>query len=307
MKKISEIAVKMLAIVAIFSVATPAFAVADPEFGYGGDPVSCTMVAIPDTIGVGGGTTLDWTTSSNVVSAKLSPKGSTSWMQSVPVDGTWYISGIVDTREYTLTVTGPEGQTATCDALINVETDSSLVAPSCDIEAVPSTIVGGVTPDGSTTVVWESSDNAVSATLHPKGSTDWTQSVPLNGSWYFEGIVDSREYTLTVETASGLTADCDAPITVVADTAPTCSMIASPDTIEFNGGTSLVWESSDNVVAATLHPQGSTSYFANVTPSGSWWISGITNTRGYSVTVTSAGGQTATCDAIITVDEELAS
>jgi hypothetical protein len=76
---------------------TPASATAqEVDFGYGGDPVSCTLIATPDTIEVGGGTTLTWTLSSNVVSAVLKGKNSNSWMQNVALDGSWYISGILD-------------------------------------------------------------------------------------------------------------------------------------------------------------------------------------------------------------------
>jgi hypothetical protein len=284
-----------LAFVGVFLFAAQAFATS----GYGGDPVACTMIATPDTIGVGGGTTLTWTLSDNVVSAVLSGKNSSSWMQNVPLNGSWYVSGILDTREYTLTVTGPEGQTATCDAGVTVN-EPVVTPPFCEIEAVPSTIGAGE----GTTLTWDSSDNVVSAVLHPTGSMSWTQSVPMDGSWYIGGITDSRSYSLTVSNSNGDEYTCDAPITVVEDTdpgtAPTCTMEAIPDDIPVGGGTTLVWTGSDNVVSAKLHPAGSTSYFADVTPDGSWYISGITNSRGYSVTVETVGGQTATCTADIT-------
>lgn len=268
-----------------------------PEYGYGGDPVSCMLYADPDTIDVNGGTLLTWDVSSNVVSAVLSPLNSSSWQQQVTLDGSWWISGIINTRSYTLTVTGNEGQTATCDVLITVEDEAPLETPSCSIEAVPDTIV----KDGSTTLEWTSSDNVVSAVLHPKNSTSWEQSVPANGSWFISGIRDTREYSLTVTTSGGLSYICDAPVTVTSETtegeAPTCDVEAVPSSIPVGGATTLVWTSSDNVVSAKIHPTNSSSFFATVTPEGSWYISGITNTRSYSVTVYTAEGKSATCDA----------
>lgn len=220
-------------------------------------------------------------------------------MQNVPLDGSWWISGIIDTRAYTLTVTGPEGQTATCDAGVTVEA-AVVLPPTCDIEAVPSIISAGE----GTTLTWDSSDNVVSAILHPTGSMSWSQSVPMDGSWFIGGITDSRSYSLTVQNSNGDEYTCDAPITVVEETdpgtLPTCTLEAIPDTIPAGGGTTLVWTSSDNVVSAKLSPEGSTSYFADVTPNGSWWISGINDSRGYSVTVETAGGQTETCTVGIT-------
>lgn len=284
--------------------ATP-FAANAVDFGYGGDPVSCTMIANPDTIEVGGGTTLSWTLSSNVVSAVLRGKGSNSWSQNVALDGNWFISGITNSRAYTLTVTGPEGQTATCDADVTVEEDEETVPPSCDLFASPETIL----PNGGVMLVWDVSDNAVSAVLHPKGSSSWEQSVPLDGSWFISGIIGSRTYSLTVENANGDEYTCDADIVVESPTTgnsasgnlPSCDMDAMPEIIEINGATTLVWEGSANAVAAKLTPTGSSYVIANVTPSGSWYLSGITNTRSYSVTVRTGTGREYTCDAPVTV------
>ena len=283
----------------------------DAPYGYGGqgDHVTCSLLAMPDTISPGGGALLTWDVSSNVSSAYLTPKNSRSWIQQVPLDGSWWISGITDTRAYTLHVEGHNGQTSSCDAYIMVETVIEEV-PSCEIMAVPSTISSS---GGATTLSWTSSNNVVSATLHPKNSTSWTQSVPMNGSWYISGIVDSRSYALTVETAGGLTHTCDVYVTVqgempdeengneTIDSTPSCTITAVPTTIQVGGGTTLVWESTPNVVSVKLSPKNSTSYFATVTPSGSWWISGITNTREYSATVFTDDNKSAVCTVQISV------
>ncbi|PID52296.1 MAG: hypothetical protein CR972_02365 [Candidatus Moraniibacteriota bacterium] len=174
--------------------------------------------------------------------------------------------------------------------------------PACTMYAEPDTINAG----GGTTLHWDVNEYTVRAYLHPKGSGSWMQEVPLDGSWWISGITDSRVYTLTVENEEGVTATCDAPITVNegVNEELTCEMYADPSTIAQNGGTNLVWSSTGNVVNAKLHPTGSTSYFADVSANGSWWISGISNNRSYSVTLWDAQGNTVTCDAPISVIEE---
>jgi len=175
--------------------------------------------------------------------------------------------------------------------------------PACTMYATPDTIEAG----GGTTLDWDVNEYTVRAYLHPKGSSSWMQEVPLDGSWWISGIMDSRDYTLTVENAEGVMADCDAHVTVEEGTSEelTCDMYADPSTIMENGGTNLMWSSTGEVVMAKLHPTGSESYFADVSADGSWWIAGITNSRSYSVTLWDDAGNSVTCDAPITVEEEV--
>ena len=173
-------------------------------------------------------------------------------------------------------------------------------APACTMYASPDTIE----VNGATTLHWTVNESVTRAYLHPKGSTDWMQEMSLTENWWWiSGIVDSRDYTLTVESADGQTADCDAHITVEEGTNEelTCDMYANPASIASGEGTSLIWSSTGNVISAYLHPTGSQHVIANVGPDGSWWISGITDTRSYSVTLTDDEGNTVTCDAPITV------
>ena len=176
-------------------------------------------------------------------------------------------------------------------------------APACTVYATPDTIE----VDGGVMLNWDVNESVVGAYLHPKGSTDWMQEVPLNGSWWISGIVDSRDYALTVSAEDGQTAECDVHITVQDGVSEelTCDMYADPATIAENGGTNLMWSSTGDVVSAYLHPTGSEHGFAEVGPNGSWWIAGISNSRSYSVTLTDAEGNTVTCDAPIVVTEEV--
>jgi hypothetical protein len=309
MKKIYSTLLLSTALTLIFPVATVVAQVSEESFGYGGDPVSCTMTATPSTITAGGGSTLTWIVSPNVVSAYLSPKGSTSFRIDVPLDGSWFFSGITDTRAYTLHLVGDEGQTGECDATIMVEA-AIVVPPSCELVAAPNSIPNG----GGTTLTWNTSTNTVSAVLHPTGperytEMSWFQEMPIVGSWFITGITNTRSYSLTVANANGDEYTCSAPITVIDEGTGgggnpdlSCTVSATPTDIAQGGATTLAWTSSTGTVSAKLHPFGSTEYFADVTPEGSWYISGIVDTRQYSVTVYDEDGNSATCDTpVITV------
>jgi hypothetical protein len=173
-------------------------------------------------------------------------------------------------------------------------------APACTVYATPDTIEAGE----GTMLNWDVNESVVSAHLHSKGSTSWMQEVPLDGAWWISGIVDSRDYVITVSSEDGQTSDCEVRITVGESTTEelTCDMYADPSTIEENGGTNLMWNST-GAVSAKLHPTGSTSYFADVSIDGSWWIGGIMNSRSYSVTLWDDNGNSVTCDAPIVVEE----
>jgi len=172
-------------------------------------------------------------------------------------------------------------------------------SPACTIYANSDEIDAGE----GTTLTWDVNDKVVRGYLHPKGSTSWMQEVDLNGSWWISGITDTREYTLTVEADDGQTADCSTRVKVREGQGDelTCNIFANPNEISSGEGVNLIWNSTGNVVEAFLHPTNSTHVFANVAPNGSWWISGITDSRSYSLTVLDDKGNSVTCNALVSV------
>lgn len=210
--KITRIIASLFVFVAILTVTSTASAIVDGEngsYGYGGDDPACTMYANPDLIESGGGTTLNWDVNEHVVRAYLHPKGSQSWMQEVPLDGSWWISGIVDSRYYTLTVENADGVTASCDAFIEVEEGVSEEL-TCDMYADPEAIA----QNGGTNLMWSSTGAVVEAKLHPTGSESYFADVSASGSWWISGIVDTRSYSVTLWDEEGNSVTCDAPVTV---------------------------------------------------------------------------------------------
>jgi hypothetical protein len=235
---------------------------------------SCDIDSYPSYIFEGDSSTLTWS-SNNAYAATLSGFGSVSR------DGSREVFPD-NTKTYTLTVTG-SGGTATCATTIVVKEQKQ--APTCTLSVSPSSIDEGE----SATLSWDST-NATSATLnHGIGSVavDGSRSVSPSSS---------RTYVLTVS-GSGGTADCSAPITVrEEEKTPTCSMYASPTSIDEGDGSTLSW-SSTNADSASLS-QGIGSIGVN----GSYTVY-PSMTRTYILTV-SGYGKTDTCSATVYVEQQ---
>ena len=228
---------------------------------------SCSVTASPSTIAAGGETTLNWT-SENAVSSKLSPTGSMSYFAEGSADGSWHISGITDSRSYSVTVYGADGSSSTCDVQITVEGDEVTEEEEeaehtfCSI-----TYPGRVMVDADGNGWGDTESDEAGCKMDPVTEEE-------------EEVTEEEETTMI-----------------------SCSIEASPSTISAGGETTLVFTSEGAVTQAYLMPTGSSSSFAEVTPNGSWFISGISNSRSYSMKVMDADGNVATCDAPITVEE----
>src|SRR3989344_618127 len=143
--------------------------------------------------------------------------------------------------------------------------------PSCSISANPSSIQGG----GSSTLFW-SSTNATSASIN-RG----IGSVPTNGSYGVSPSV-TKTYTLTVYGPGG-SANCQTAITVQQQQAPSCTISANPNSVQYGGSSTLTWNSS-NATSATLSSVGT------VATNGSHSVLNIYGTTTYTLTVTGPGG-----------------
>ena len=114
----------LLVIVGGITLAMPAKASSETETSSGESPI-CHLRANPNEISIGGGTTLIWWSTGGVVEGKLYPKGSDHLIKTFSGDRGWHwISGIVDTRKYTLVVKNEAGNTADCDAEVAVKEKS---------------------------------------------------------------------------------------------------------------------------------------------------------------------------------------
>ena len=74
---------------------------------------------------------------------------------------------------------------------------------------------------------------------------------------------------------------------------PVCTVYASPNSVQYGGGTTLTWNTS-NATSAYL------SGYGTVSLNGSQWISNVTGAQTYTITVNGQGGSN-TCSATVTV------
>jgi hypothetical protein len=245
------------------------------------NPPSCTLSANPTQVQSGGSSNLMWT-STNASSASLN-----NGIGQVGVNGSYTVTNITSNKNFTLTVTGNNGQVATCHASITVTPVQN--APSCTLMANPTSVQRG----GSTILSW-STTNAVSASLsHGIGS------VSLNGSSAVQNIQSSATYVLTVVGQNGQTITCDAGVTVTEiPNPPSCALTANPNSVQYGGSSTLTW-TSQNAVSAMLD-----NGIGGVAVNGSYTVNNLTSNRTYTLTVTAQNGQTATCQAPIVVQQQ---
>ncbi len=240
---------------------------------------SCTLSANPSSIQSGGSIVLNWG-SQNAVSASFN-----QGIGSVALSGSRTESNITTNRTYVLTVTAADGTTATCQAPVVVTTQA---APSCTLTASPSNISSG----GSVLLSWTTT-NAASATLN-----QGIGSVALNGSYTFANITSNRTFILTVVGTNGTTINCQTSVVVnEIPNAPSCALNANPNSVNYGGSSTLTWSSS-NAVSAVID-----NGIGGVAVNGSYVVGNITSNRTYTLTVTAANGQTATCQAPIVVQQ----
>ena len=139
-------------------------------------------------------------------------------------------------------------------------------------------------------MTWSSS-NAFSAHLdHGIGP------VPLAGSRTVTNITQTTTYTLTVTGFLGSVATCQTTIIVqTPPNLPSCILSANPTTVQSGGSSTLTW-TSQNAVSARIN-RG----IGPVALNGSQTVSNIVQTTTYTLTVTSASGQSVTCQTTVTV------
>src|SRR3989344_1357840 len=225
-------------------------------------PPSCTISADPSSVQYGGSSTLTWN-STNATSASIN-----QGIGSVALNGSNVVSSLLNTRAYTMTVSGPGG-TANCQTAVTVQQQQP---PSCALTSNLSSVQYG----GDITLSWNSS-NATSASID-----QGIGSVGVNGTRIVYDIYASTIYTLTV-TGPGGTANCKTTIIVQEQQAPSCSISANPSSVQSGGSSTLTWNST-NATSANLTGVGS------VATNGSHSALNIYGTTTYTLNVTGPGG-----------------
>ena len=161
-------------------------------------PSTCATGVDPQTIQAGEGTALWWWSDSAETASITQGIGSIN----LPTNFKWIYPE--ETTTYSMTVTGANGSTATCDATIVVEGQAEATPPVCEMGADPQTITVG---EG--TALWWWSDSVASVTIDNNiGSV----TVPSDYKWFYPTA--TATYTMTVIGDNGQTVNCATTIEV---------------------------------------------------------------------------------------------
>ena len=161
-------------------------------------PPTCATGVDPQTIQAGEGTALWWWSDSAETASITQGIGSIN----LPTNFKWIYPE--ETTTYSMTVTGANGSTATCDATIVVEGQAEATPPVCEMGADPQTITAG---EGA--ALWWWTDSVASATIN---NENWAVVVPSDYAWFYPS--ETAVYTMTAIGDDGSMTTCNTTITV---------------------------------------------------------------------------------------------
>ena len=161
-------------------------------------PPTCATGVDPQTIQAGEGTALWWWSDSALTANINQGIGSIN----LPTDFKWIYPE--ETTTYTVTATGADETTATCDATIVVEGQTEVNPPICEMGADPQII-----RPGQGTALWWWSDNVSSASIDNdigsvKTMTDY--------KWFYP--TQTATYTMAAVNENGVATSCKTTIEV---------------------------------------------------------------------------------------------
>ena len=184
-----------------------------------------TFSANPGAVSSGDSTTLNWS-----VSNATSCTAAGGWSGNRGVSGSEVVGPLSSDTSFTLLCTGAGGE-ATDTVLVTVDSD----APTLSIGVAPSNVAFG----GSTTLTWESTD---ANSCQAFGA--WSGAQATSGSRTFSNLQQDSEYVLVCTGAGGSTTQ-SATVTVDAAPAPTVTIMAEPETVDFEGTSTISWTTSN--------------------------------------------------------------
>ncbi len=164
-------------------------------------PPVCEMGLDPQTINAGQGTAL-WWWSDSVVSASVN-----NGIGSVNTPSAFNWIYPTETTTYTMTATGADHSTTTCETTVIVDNSANTRPPICEMGADPQNI-----ELGQGTALWWWSDNVISAKVdNGIGSIN----VPSDYTWFYP--TETTTYKLIGKSEDGTETTCETTIGVYTD------------------------------------------------------------------------------------------
>lgn len=239
-------------------------------------PLTPTLLitASPASTTPGQSTTLNWT-SSNTTNCVASG----GWSGAKNSSGSQTLSNLTNTTQFTIGCTA-----ATGDIIQSVTvTVVAQAAPSVNFSSARSSLVSGET----TTLSWTAT-NAETCT----GSGAWSGNKPLNGTEPTAALNATSTYGLTCSGPGGET-HVDTSVIVVAQNAPQITLTASAQTIPWNSGVTLRWNSTNANSCAS-----SGDWQDPINTSGSQSLVNLKGYQRFTLTCSGPGGSTAVTTAV---------
>jgi len=248
---------------------------------------SCTLTVDPSSVTLGDSASIAWTTTNGATFNINAGIGSAT-----PVAGgnTPVTPSLVGSYTYIGVVTSSTGNTATCTDTLIVN-PVVVTAPSCTLSATPEIIL----PGGSSDLTWTTTNGSTFSIDNSVGSV-----TPVAGGSESVSPTTSTTYTGTVTDSLGVTASCDATVTVTVNPpAPSCTLGIAPDPITLGDSTTITWTTTNGATFSIDNSVGSVTPVAggdtSITPA-------TVGLHTYIGTVVNAAGDTETCTDTVTVN-----
>lgn len=240
-----------------------------------------SISAIPTYIGYGEASTITWN-SSNATFCNGSG-GTNGWAGGKNTSGTFYTGGLTSTTTYSITCSSNSGS-VTGSATVIVS-GQQVQNPTVSISANPTSIGYG----GASTITWNSS-NATSCFAN-NGTNGWSGSKTISGTFYTGSLTNTTTYDITCTNSSG---SGNGSITVFVGNnnqnqqTPTISIYASPSFVNYNGASTIYWNSNNATSCSASGGTNGWSGYKNT--SGNFYTGNLTYTTSFYITCNNSYG-----------------
>lgn len=239
--------------------------------------------SVANPIPYGTATTLSWNAQNVVVGNPCVASG--DWSGLKAANGTLDTGNLTARRDYTLTCTGPSGDTVqkTVSVLVGSPTPSPQVNLSAGSTLIPY--------NTETTLSWSVLNPSFTTSCVAEG--DWSGSRPFTGSQTTGKLTTDSVYILECFGPGGSQAK-QVTVRVIPPPSPPNfqTYFADPDHILYNDSTSITWnvQSAASCTASSDAAVPFANWNGSVPLSGSRVIAGLTATTTFSLSCTGAGG-----------------